>query len=46
MATEWYEDFNCVPCCKTCNQFKATLTVQQMFDVVKRIYDRHIRSNN
>lgn len=41
-----YEDFNCVSCCKTCNQFKSTSTVQQMLDVVKRIYDRHIGSNS
>lgn len=37
-----YIEENCVSCCKTCNQFKSTLTKEEMFVVVKRIYDRHI----
>lgn len=37
-----YTPENCVPCCKTCNQFKSTLTKEQMLEVVKRIYDLHI----
>ncbi len=34
---------NCVSCCKICNQFKSDLTQQQMFEVVERIYERHVR---
>jgi hypothetical protein len=39
-----YELANCVPCCKVCNQFKSDLTQQQMFEIVERIYERHVRS--
>lgn len=40
-----YEIFNCVSCCKICNQFKSNLTQVQMFEFVERIYNKHLRGN-
>lgn len=41
--TVGYEVSNCVSCCKICNQFKSDLTQSQMFEFVKRIYEKHLR---
>lgn len=37
-----YEFINCVSCCKHCNQFKSNMTKEEMFGIVKNIYERHI----
>jgi hypothetical protein len=34
---------NCVPCCKDCNRFKSDLSQERMFDIVRRIYIKHLR---
>lgn len=31
-----------VPSCKYCNKAKLTMTQSEFFDLVKRIYERHI----
>lgn len=38
-----YDLKNCVPCCKVCNQFKSNLTVDEMLQTVRRIFERHMR---
>lgn len=35
-----YLDFNIVPCCKNCNKAKASLSLDQFYDLVKRNYNR------
>lgn len=33
-----YIEGNCVPCCKLCNRFKGSSTVEEVLDKIKRMY--------
>ena len=34
---------NCVPCCKFCNIMKNNYSIEEMFEKVKMIYNRHLK---
>ena len=37
-----YRESNCVSCCKNCNQMKSNLSKKEFFQIVLKIYLRHI----
>jgi hypothetical protein len=37
---EGYKTFNCVPCCKICNNSKSTLSSQEWLDWIKRVHGK------
>ena len=41
--TKGYEPDNCVPCCKTCNRAKDTMTEQEFLDWVRRVFNHAFR---
>lgn len=44
-STKGYTETNCVSCCKDCNYAKRTLTQDEFFSLVKRIYKKHFTTN-
>lgn len=40
-----YSIDNCVTCCKHCNTAKMNLTQSQFFDIIKKIYERHLNES-
>lgn len=34
---------NCVPCCSHCNRAKSSLSGKEFFEMIVRIYNRHLR---
>lgn len=42
--TKGYEETNVVPCCTVCNRAKMAHTQEEFFDRVRRIYEKHLRS--
>lgn len=38
-----YNVDNIVPCCKNCNLAKRQLTQTEFFDLIKKVYERHIK---
>lgn len=41
--TKGYEDGNVVPCCTSCNRAKMAQTQEEFFDMVKKIYEKHLQ---
>lgn len=38
-----YEYSNSVPCCKNCNYAKRNMSLETFYNMIKNIYERHIR---
>lgn len=42
-SSKGYELTNCVPCCYSCNTAKNSLTSDEFFKLIERIYNKHIK---
>jgi hypothetical protein len=38
-----YTVANCLPCCKDCNTAKASLSAEDFFSLIARVYDKHCK---
>lgn len=43
-STKGYEEGNVVSCCTACNTAKMSQTQEEFFDMVRKIYEKHLRS--